>query len=139
EQKLKLQIQIFAHDPQIRTLLEQNINAIERLARVDNVTFVDESLSNLPASRHTAAFDVHVVYERKIDVAAECERLKKELEKIEKGIASGQRQLSNKQFLAKAPRTWWKICASNSRNWPHCRRRCRARCRNSVVVKARVP
>src|SRR5436189_234334 len=103
EQKLKLPIQIFAHDPQIRTLLEQNINAIERLARVDNVTFVDESLSNLPASRHTAAFDVHVVYERKIDVAAECERLKKELEKIEKGIASGQRQLSNKQFLAKAP------------------------------------
>jgi valyl-tRNA synthetase len=43
------------------------------------------------------------VYERKIDVAAECERLKKELEKIEKEIANGQRQLSNEQFLAKAP------------------------------------
>jgi valyl-tRNA synthetase len=103
EQKLKVPIQIFAHDPEIRTLLQQNIDAIERLATVDKVTFVDESLSNLPASRHTAAFDVHVVYERKIDVAAECERLKKELEKIEKGIASGQRQLSNEQFLAKAP------------------------------------
>jgi valyl-tRNA synthetase len=36
-------------------------------------------------------------------VAAECERLKKELEKIEKEIANGQRQLSNEQFLAKAP------------------------------------
>ena len=30
-------------------------------------------------------------------------RLKKELEKIEKEIANGQRQLSNEQFLAKAP------------------------------------
>ncbi len=46
---------------------------------------------------------MHVVYERKIDVVAECERLKKELEKIEKGIASGQKQLGNEGFLAKAP------------------------------------
>jgi valyl-tRNA synthetase len=43
------------------------------------------------------------VYEQKIDISSERERLKKELEKIEKGIASGQRQLSNEQFLAKAP------------------------------------
>ncbi len=40
---------------------------------------------------------------RKIDVAAERERLKKELEKIEKEMANGQRQLGNEQFLAKAP------------------------------------
>ena len=46
---------------------------------------------------------MRVVYEKKIDVTAECERLKKELEKIDNGIASGQRQLGNKQFLAKAP------------------------------------
>ncbi len=51
----------------------------------------------------TARFDVHVIYEQKIDVAAECERLKKELEKIEKGIANNKRQLGNEQFLAKAP------------------------------------
>jgi valyl-tRNA synthetase len=29
--------------------------------------------------------------------------LKKELDKIEKGIGNGQRQLGNEQFLAKAP------------------------------------
>jgi valyl-tRNA synthetase len=57
----------------------------------------------LAGARSTARFDVHVIYERKIDVAAECERLKKELEKIEKGIASADRQLGNEQFLAKAP------------------------------------
>ena len=44
-----------------------------------------------------------MIYEKKIDVAAERERLKKELEKIEKEMANGQRQLGNEQFLAKAP------------------------------------
>jgi valyl-tRNA synthetase len=46
---------------------------------------------------------VHIVYQKKIDIAAERERLKKELEQIEKEIANGQRQLRNEQFLAKAP------------------------------------
>jgi valyl-tRNA synthetase len=53
--------------------------------------------------RHTARFDVHVVYEKKIDAAVERGRLTKELERIEKEIANGQRQLGNDQFLSKAP------------------------------------
>ena len=61
------------------------------------------SLAKLAGARSTARFDVHVIYEKKIDVAAECERLKKELEKMEKEIANGQRQLGNESFLAKAP------------------------------------
>ena len=61
------------------------------------------SLAKQAGARSTARFDVHVVYERKIDVAAERERLTKELEKIEKEFANNQRQLSNEQFLAKAP------------------------------------
>ena len=64
---------------------------------------MESSLGNLPGTRGTSRFDVHVIYEKKVDAAAECERLKKELEKIEKEIANGQRQLSNDQFLAKAP------------------------------------
>ena len=53
--------------------------------------------------KHTARFEVQVIYERKIDIAAERERLKKELEQVEKEYANGQRQLGNEQFLAKAP------------------------------------
>jgi valyl-tRNA synthetase len=44
-----------------------------------------------------------VIHDAKIDVAAECERLKKELEKIEKELANNQKQLGNPRFLAKAP------------------------------------
>jgi valyl-tRNA synthetase len=103
EQKLKVPIEVFTHEPETRRLIEENRNAVERLAHVEKLTFVDESLAKLAGARHTARFDVRVVYEKKIDVAAEQQRLKKELEQIEKEIASVQRQLSNEQFLVKAP------------------------------------
>ncbi len=105
EPKVKVPIEVFAHEPEIRRLIEQNRNSVlsDRTANVEKITFVEHSLAKLPGARSTARFDVHVVYERKIDVASECERLKKELERLEKGIGSGLRQLGNEQFLAKAP------------------------------------
>ena len=103
EPRVKVAIEVFAHEPEIGSLIANNRGAVERLASVDKINFVAASLANVPGARSTARYDVHVLFERKIDVAAECERLKKELEKIEKGISSGQRQLENDQFLAKAP------------------------------------
>jgi valyl-tRNA synthetase len=103
EAKVKVPIEVVAHEPGIRAMIDQNRGAVERLAHVEKVMFVESSLAKLAGVRSTARFDVRVVYERKIDIAAECERLKKELEKMEKEIANGQRQLSNEHFLAKAP------------------------------------
>jgi valyl-tRNA synthetase len=103
EPKVKVPIDVFAHEPQIRQMIEQNRGAVERLANVEKVTFVESSLAKLPGARSTARFDVHVIYERKIDILAERERLKKELEKMEKEFANNQKQLDNEQFLAKAP------------------------------------
>jgi valyl-tRNA synthetase len=105
EPKVKVPVQIYAQDPGMRKLIEENLSAVERLGNVESVAFVADSLAKLAGARHTARFDVHVIYERKIDVAAERERLTKELEKIEKEISNGQRQLGNEQFLAKAPAT----------------------------------
>ena len=103
EPKVKVPIQVFAHDDETRELIERNQTAVERLANVEAIGFAREPLTHTIGARVTSRFDVNVIYERKIDVAAECERLKKELERIEKGVASGQRQLGNEQFLAKAP------------------------------------
>jgi valyl-tRNA synthetase len=103
EPKIKVPIQLFAHESVIRTMIEHNRGAVERLANVEKIMFVETSLAKLPGARGTARFDVHVLYERKIDVGAECERLNKELEKLDKGIGSGRKQLGNEQFLAKAP------------------------------------
>jgi valyl-tRNA synthetase len=103
EPKVKVPIEVFAHEPSIRMMIEQNHGAVERLGNVEKITFVDVSLANRAGARGTARFDVHVIYERKIDVAAECDRLRKELEKIEKELANNQKQLGNPQFVAKAP------------------------------------
>jgi valyl-tRNA synthetase len=103
EPKVKVPIEVYANEPAIRTMIEQNVGAVERLGNVDKITFVDASLAKRAGARSTARFEVHVIYERKIDVAAECERLKKDLEKSEKEFANNQRQLGNEQFLAKAP------------------------------------
>jgi valyl-tRNA synthetase len=103
ETKVKVPIDVFAHEPEIRTLIEQNRTAVERQANVESIKFVNASLAKLPGARATARFDVHVIYEKKIDVAAERERLKKELERLEKERENNQRQLSDPSFLAKAP------------------------------------
>ncbi len=103
EPKVKAPIQVYAHEAEIRRLIEENQASVERQASVESIAFVESSLAKLPGARHTARFDVHLVYEQKIDVAAECERLQKELEKLEKAIANAGRQLSNEGFLAKAP------------------------------------
>ncbi len=103
EPKVKVPVELFAAEPAIRTMIEQNRGAVERLANVEKITFLQSSLSKQAGARSTARFDVHVIYERKVDVAAESERLKKESDKLEKEFTNNQRQLGNDQFLAKAP------------------------------------
>ena len=101
--KEKAPITVFPEHPGVRKLIDENRIALERLANVDQINFAGISLAGVQGARHTARFDVHLVYQRWIDTAAECERLKKELERIERNLTSGQRQLGNEQFLAKAP------------------------------------
>ena len=103
--KVKVPIEVFAHDQEIRKMLEKNIVAalLDRPANVEKITFVESPLANMPGARSTSRFDVHAIYEKKIDVAAERARLTKELEKIEKQLASSQGRLGDEQFLKKAP------------------------------------
>jgi valyl-tRNA synthetase len=89
-------------DSEIQSVIEKNRVIVERLPKVSNVRFVQEITVGLP-KRSTPSFDVAIVYERTIDVAAERERLAKEIAKYEKGVASAERQLSNETFLSKAP------------------------------------
>jgi valyl-tRNA synthetase len=89
-------------DAACRKIAEENRDIIERLARVSEVRFVDQVATGL--SKHsTPQFDVAVIYERTIDVAAERERLTKDIARYEKGLAAAERQLGNEGFLAKAP------------------------------------
>jgi valyl-tRNA synthetase len=107
-----------------RALVEKNLDHVKRLAGISEIIFVAtphitfKEISTISSDGTTQStvtaddvfeegfsntFKLILETQSKIDVAVECERLKKEMDKIEKGITSGQRQLSNDQFLAKAP------------------------------------
>jgi valyl-tRNA synthetase len=75
---------------------------VQRLARISEVVPVDR-VSEGAGSRSSSHFDVAILYERKIEAAAECERLAKELVRLEKEAANAERQLANTDFLNKAP------------------------------------
>jgi valyl-tRNA synthetase len=102
EPKEKVPIEVFA-SAEVRSLISKNLGSIERLGNVQDVTFVNASLAKQAGARHTSRFDVQLVYEKKIDLSAECARLRKELDRIEREMENGQRQLDDVQFLAKAP------------------------------------
>lgn len=89
-------------DNRVVALVDANADMLARMARVSAVEFAAEPLTG-SAARSTASFDVAVVYERRIDVAAERERLAKEIARLEKGAAAAERQLGNEGFVAKAP------------------------------------
>jgi len=101
--RIKIPLELFVHDAGTGSSIMQNEEAIKRLANVESITNVEGWRARQSPSRGTSRFDVHVVYERKIDVASERERLTKELEKIEKETINNRKQLGNDQFLAKAP------------------------------------
>ncbi|MBZ5523100.1 MAG: valine--tRNA ligase [Acidobacteriia bacterium] len=102
EPKVKVPARVHAA-ADVCKLVEENRSLIERLASVEGIEFVGESLAQTPGARTTPKFEVCIVYEQKIDVAAEKERLTKELKKLEGALANAQRQLGNESFLAKAP------------------------------------
>jgi valyl-tRNA synthetase len=101
EEKAVTPIEVSINE-QFRHFIQKNSDIVERLARVAEIRYVTVFSDGL--AKHSAAiFDVAVVYEKKIDVAAERERLTKDIAKYEKGLSSAERQLGNEAFLKKAP------------------------------------
>jgi valyl-tRNA synthetase len=103
ETKEKVPVEVFAIEPAIRTLISENRNALERLANAAELKFAEGSLEKLPNVRHTARFDVRLDYEKKLDIVAEREKVTRELERLEKEKANGEKQLADEGFLKKAP------------------------------------
>ena len=89
-------------DNRILALADANTDMLARMARVSAIALAEQPLTSSNA-RSTATFDVAVLFERQIDVAAERDRLAKELARLDKALASAARQLANESFLAKAP------------------------------------
>ena len=93
---------LFRMDARLRSLIEDNSSTIKRLARVSTISFREE-IPEGGNKRSTTLFDVAIVYEKQIDVAAETIRLTRDLAQYEKEMTNAERQLGNEGFLAKAP------------------------------------
>ena len=92
--------------PEINNVYLENEDMIRRLARVTAIERKGlDYHANTQGLGWIFAFgpEVAVLYERQIDVAAERERLTKELARLEKGLTAAQKQLGNEAFMAKAP------------------------------------
>ena len=88
--------------PEIVALAQSNTDMLSKLCRVSSVDSAAEALTGSNA-RSTSSFDVAVLYEKKIDVPAERERLTKDLAKYEKILTANDARLADEKFIGKAP------------------------------------
>jgi valyl-tRNA synthetase len=102
EPKVRTPIRVHA-GKDVEALASVNRSMLERLANVEDIHFVSDSLAQAEGARTTARFEVALVYEQKVDKAAERDRAGKELARLEGQFQSAQQRLGNQQFLAKAP------------------------------------
>ena len=89
-------------------VLDENLEVVKQLSRISEITIKDFSSYDGGdyLTRHwelAGTVEISVLYEKTIDIAAERERLSKDLAKYEKEMAGKQAQLQNEGFLAKAP------------------------------------
>jgi valyl-tRNA synthetase len=88
----------------LRSLVQENIDAILRLASLSEFRVSRDHLDATDAAiRSTAAFDLRIAYGTTVDRAAEIARIKKDKERLEKDIESKQKRLADQNFTTKAP------------------------------------
>jgi len=104
DQKKKIAADFSSADPTIRTLVQQNLDPLLRLASLSALQISAARLDSAGAAlRSTARFDLRIAYGDTIDKTAETARLKKEADRLAKDIESKKSRLADETFLSKAP------------------------------------
>jgi valyl-tRNA synthetase len=102
--KAKLQPRLTVRSDYIRSIVEQNIDTISRLGSLLPITFVTRPFDSTKGIiRSTRDFELFIGYEAAFDVTAEVARLRKELDRLTKDIASKQQRLEDQTFRSRAP------------------------------------
>jgi valyl-tRNA synthetase len=105
EPKKKVAAEFSSAEAEARNIVESNREGIMRLASLSELSVMTGKLPEGDGGvRSTAQFDLRIPYVAEtIDVAAELARLKKEIEGLQKAIASKEKQLGNETFRRRAP------------------------------------
>ncbi len=104
DMKAKLQPRLAVGSDYIRSIVEQNVDTICRLGNLGPVTFVKPPFdSTKGVIRSTKDFDLFIGYDAAFDIKGEVARLRKDLERLTKDIASKQQRLQDETFRSRAP------------------------------------
>jgi valyl-tRNA synthetase len=102
--KKRVAAEFYSETERIRAAVAANLDGIQRLGLITELTISSSKLSQAGGGlRSTSVFDVRVPHVETVDVAGELVRLKKELERLTKDIASKERQLGDETFRSRAP------------------------------------
>jgi len=103
--KKKVEADVLVADAGLLRVAEAHRDFLVRLALLSELRLTREKLVVTGgAARSSAQFDVRIAFTAETaDVRVELERLAKEVERLEKAIASKQRQLGDETFLGRAP------------------------------------
>ncbi len=103
-QKQRPSAQVASEDLRLLELFRVHQETILRLAGLQALNFVRSRLAaDARPISISAAFDLRLFHEERVDHDAERSRLQKEKEKLERSLAQIKRQLDNEEFLQRAP------------------------------------
>jgi valyl-tRNA synthetase len=102
--KKKIGAEFSSEDAETRSFVAANHDGILRLAILSELKISGERQPQSGgAVRSTSQFDVRIAYSEAVDVAAEKARLKKEIDGLQKAVASKEKQLADETFRSRAP------------------------------------
>ena len=104
DQKAKLSAQLGPATVSVQTAAERNLDTILRLANLSSLSFAKPPFdSTKGVVRSNTDFELFIAFEAAIDIPAEVARLRKELDRLTKDIASKQSRLGDETFRSRAP------------------------------------
>ncbi len=102
--KKKVPADFSAADAHVRKAVQANLEPILRLGTLSSLNVSSGRLDPSGAAmRSTAQFDLRIAYGEVVDKASEIAKARKEIERLEKDIASKETRLSDHAFRSKAP------------------------------------
>ncbi len=104
DQKKTLVGQLAPASPAVQSTTERSLHTILRLANLSSLSFAAPPFdSTKGVVRSSKDFDLFIPYEAAFDVQAELSRLRKELDRLTKDIASKKSRLEDDTFRSRAP------------------------------------
>jgi valyl-tRNA synthetase len=104
DMKAKLPSQLAPGSDAVKFSVEGSFDTVLRLANLSSLTFAKPPFdSTKGVIRSTKDFDLFIGYDAAFDIKGEVARLRKDLERLTKDIASKQQRLQDETFRSRAP------------------------------------